>query len=168
MTNSDPWRVPVTDLLSRIGAQRAVEISAPAGELGTGAATVSDGTPVELEVLLERVPEGIVARGRVHATWRAECSRCLAPATGEITVGVDELFEREPVPGETYPLTAEALDLEPLVRDAIVLELPGAPLCRDDCAGLCAVCGVDHNLVTCDCTVDESDPRWAALGSLEL
>jgi uncharacterized protein len=168
MSNSDPWRVPVTDLLSRIGAQRAVRISAPAGQLGTGAATVADTVPVDLDITLERVPEGIVARGTAHAAWLAECSRCLAPAAGEVTTGVDELFEREPVPGETYPLTAEALDLEPLVRDAIILELPGAPLCRDDCAGLCAICGADHNLVTCDCTTDESDPRWAALRSLEL
>jgi uncharacterized protein len=167
MTESSPLRVPVTDLLRRVGAHRSVQVHAPAGTLGAGAATVAEDAPVDVDVVLERIPEGIVVRGTIEAPWTAECSRCLKPAQGTIRVAVDELFEPEPVPGETYPLEPEAIDLEPLVRDAIVLELPTAPLCRDDCAGLCPSCGADHNEVDCDCTFDDIDPRWAALRSLE-
>jgi uncharacterized protein len=167
MTESTPFRIPVADLLKRVGLQRAVQLQAAAGEvLGAGAATVPAEAETSVDLQLERVPEGVVARGIVRAPWAAECSRCLAPAQGDITVHVDELFEREPVPGETYPLGDEVIDLAPLVRDAVVLELPGAPLCRPDCAGLCPICGGDRNEVDCDCHVDDTDPRWAALQQL--
>jgi uncharacterized protein len=55
-----------------------------------------------------------------------------------------------------------------MVRDALLLDLPAKPLCRDDCAGLCATCGIDRNHGSCDCHTEELDPRWAALRSLEL
>jgi uncharacterized protein len=90
------------------------------------------------------------------------------PVSGEVAVHVDELFEREPLEGETYRLEDDICDLEPLVRDALVLELPPTPLCRPDCAGLCAHCGADRNLTVCDCGTTELDPRWAALRSLDL
>lgn len=168
MTDSTPFRVPVTDLLKRVGAQRALAFAAPAGSLGAGVATVAADAPVDVDVVLERVPEGIVVRGRLRAPWTAECSRCLAPASDDVAVHVDELFETDPVPGETYPLGEEAIDLEPMVRDAIVLELPPAPHCRPDCAGLCPVCGVDRNVADCGGHPTESDPRWAALDSLDI
>ena len=81
---------------------------------------------------------------------------------------VDELFEPHPLEGETYQLDDDVIDLEPLVRDALLLELPLAPLCAPDCAGLCPTCGVNHNLTRCECVTTEIDPRWAALRSLEL
>lgn len=83
-------------------------------------------------------------------------------------VSVDELFESEAVAGETYPLDGEILDLEPLIRDALVLELPQAPVCRVDCEGLCPECGIDRNVQTCTCAPEHLDPRWAALQSLDL
>ncbi|HWS47003.1 MAG TPA: DUF177 domain-containing protein, partial [Acidimicrobiia bacterium] len=84
------------------------------------------------------------------------------------TVHVDELFEPAPLEGETYALDDDVVDLEPLVRDALVLELPAVPLCRDDCRGLCPSCGIDRNAATCDCAADDIDPRWAPLRSLDL
>ena len=62
----------------------------------------------------------------------------------------------------------DVVDLEPLIRDALLLELPAVPLCRPDCQGLCPRCGVDHNLTSCDCVDAEPDPRWAALRALDL
>jgi uncharacterized protein len=67
---------------------------------------------------------------------------------------------------ETYPLVGEHLDLRPLVRDALLLELPIAPLCRDDCRGLCPTCGADLNEGTCACEDPTSDPRWSVLDRL--
>jgi DUF177 domain-containing protein len=172
-TLPNPLRIPVADLLRSPGAVRDLDVSARpidcggGTDLGTGAAEVPHDAPVRVTGTLERVGEGIVLRGVVHAPWQAACSRCLQPVTGVIEVHVDELFEPHPLAGETYRLDDDALDLLPLVRDALLLDLPAAPLCRPDCAGICPQCGTDRNTGTCDCRDDEPDPRWAALRSLE-
>jgi DUF177 domain-containing protein len=168
MSSANPLRISVADLLRRPGATRAVDVSAPVAGLDNGVVTVGSDAPVHVSVTLERISEGIVVRGEVDATWRAECSRCVKPISGAITVHVDELYEPNPLAGETYALDDDILDLEPLARDAVRLELPNAPLCRDDCAGLCPSCGVDHNETACDCVADVTDSRWAALRSLEI
>jgi len=82
---------------------------------------------------------------------------------------VRERFEDEAGPGddEAYPLAHDLLDLAPLARDAILLDLPLAPLCREDCAGLCPYCGIDLNDETCDCQ-GPVDPRWATLDELRF
>ncbi len=135
---------------------------------GPGAEIAAD-RPIVVEVTLERVSDGIVVRGTVSAGWEAACSRCLVPVGGELALQVGELYERQPLEGETYLLADDdVLDLEPMIRDALLLELPAVPLCRSECAGLCPTCGVDRNLTGCSCADHEPDPRWAALRSLEL
>jgi DUF177 domain-containing protein len=168
MSPSSPFRIPVADLLKRSGASRAERVRAPLPGLGSASAEVPLSEPVEVDITLERVSEGIVVRGTVHARWHAVCSRCLTAVAGEVATHVDELFERHPLAGETYLLDEDVVDLEPMVRDALVLDLPTMPLCRPDCAGLCAQCGIDHNVASCDCSTEELDPRWAALRSLDL
>lgn len=168
MTATHPLRVDVADLLRRPGSSRDLDLAVPLEGLGNEAARVPRDSPVRMHLRLERLSDGLVVRGDVSAGWEAACSRCLAPVGGTVTVHVDELFEAEPLEGETYPLEDDAVDLEPLVRDALALELPRVPLCRDDCAGLCPQCGTNRNDATCDCTTDTSDPRWAALRSLDL
>lgn len=168
MVSQQPFRIPVADLLKRPGAARAVEIHAPLPDLAGPGAEITADQPIAADLNLERVSEGIVVRGTLRAHWQAPCSRCLAPVDGDITVHVDELFEPHPLAGETYLLDVDVIDLEPLVRDALLLELPGTPLCRDDCAGLCPQCGADLNVTSCDCTTEDLDPRWAALRSLDL
>jgi uncharacterized protein len=161
-------RIPVADLLRRHGAVRDLDVSAPVADLGNGAADVAPDAPVRVIGTLERIGEGVVVRGNVHAPWQALCSRCLQPVAGEITVHVDELFETAPLAGETYPLDDDALDLLPLVRDALLLDLPAAPVCGEDCRGICPQCGADRNTTECACGSEEPDPRWAALRSLDL
>jgi uncharacterized protein len=155
-------------MLRRPGAQREAHVLAPLRDLRGPGATVPPDDPIALDLTLERVSEGIVVRGNVRGRWQADCSRCLTPVGGGVAVHVDELFERHPLAGETYLLDDDVVDLEPLVRDALLLELPSAPLCRPECAGLCAVCGTDHNVASCTCDTSEPDPRWAALRSLDL
>jgi DUF177 domain-containing protein len=167
-STSTTLRIPLAAALRHPGNARPVTSTVELDGLSGVAAEVEAGAPVALDLLLERVPEGIVVRGNLTATWVAACSRCLEPVGGEISVHVDELFESVPLEGETYKLEEDVIDLEPLVRDALLLELPLAPLCTPDCAGLCSSCGANHNLTHCECVTTEIDPRWAALRSLEL
>jgi uncharacterized protein len=167
MSVSPDLRIMVTDL-RRPGAHRAVQVDAPLADLAAGPVAVPADIPVHVDATLERIPEGIVVRGEVDVVWAAECSRCLRPLRGTLEVGIDELFEPSPVDGETYLLDHDYIDLDQVVRDAVVLELPQAPHCRDDCPGLCPTCGADRNEVECGCVEDHDDPRWAALRSLEL
>src|SRR4051812_20823647 len=167
-STSTTLRIPLAAALRHPGNARPVVSEVELSGLAGVAAEIEAGSPVAIDLLLERVPEGIVVRGTLSATWNAACSRCLEPVTGEISVHVDELFETHPLEGETYQLDEDVIDLEPMVRDALLLELPLAPLCAADCAGLCATCGVNRNLTRCDCVTQEIDPRWAALRSLEL
>lgn len=168
MPTTSAFRVPVSNLMKRPGASRSVLVEGVLNDVrGPGAEVADD--PIVVDVTLERVSEGIVVRGTVAARWDAACSRCLVPVGGELALHVGELYERQPLEGETYPLSDDDIvDLEPLVRDALLLELPSVPLCRADCAGLCPSCGADHNLTPCKCDDHEPDPRWDALRSLEL
>ena len=163
-------RIDVADLLTHPGARRPVHLEAALADLGTPVARIVE--PVRLDLVLERVPDGIVARGELHARWEGECSTCLRELAADLTVGVAELYEPNPVDGETYPIEGHELDLEQLVRDALVLELPLAPACeRPDCepAELPAVLvGADDR--TSDSANEDAptDPRWAALSDLDL
>lgn len=168
MPASTGLRLLVADLLRRPGSRRAVSLAEPVADIGNGQVAVPTGEPVRVDAVLENVGDAIVVRGTLRARYESVCSRCLTPVEGEVEVHVDELFEHEPLEGETYLLEHDTLDLEQAVRDALVLELPGAPLCRPDCAGLCPVCGTDRNEHRCDCQTDDVDPRWAALRSLQL
>lgn len=170
-------RIDVADLLTHPGARRPLHLEAAVPGLGTAVARIDE--PVSLDLVLERVPDGIVARGTVDARWEGECSTCLRDLAADLTVGVGELFEAHPIDGDTYPIHGHDIDLEQLVRDALLLELPLAPVCaRDDCAPV-VVPGVligAPDLVTADATLLDAgspddvpaDPRWAALSELEL
>lgn len=138
----------------------------------TGSA-VPPGDDVEVDVMVELIDGGVVVSGTVEAPWQGECRRCLKPVGGRMAVRVRELYQprREhvaapPDDDEIYPLEGDQLDLAPLARDAVLLELPQAPLCREDCAGLCPTCGADLNAGPCDCPDPSVDPRWSALDAL--
>jgi uncharacterized protein len=105
------------------------------GELRVGESFVPGETPVHLDLVLEAINDGITVTGTVRAPYRAGCRRCLQPISGDLEAEVLEIFERRAVEGETYPLTGDVIDLDQLVRDNILLSLPLAPLCGDDCAG---------------------------------
>ncbi|HUI03486.1 MAG TPA: DUF177 domain-containing protein [Acidimicrobiales bacterium] len=130
----------------------------------TGSA-VPPGEAVSAEVTVESVLGGVSVTGTVTVPWTAVCRRCLAPAAGTVVVPVRELYTEGGDGEDTYPLDGDDLDLEPLVRDAVLLELPQAPLCRGDCAGLCPRCGANRNEGDCGCRA-APDPRWAALDAL--
>ena len=134
--------------------------------LSVSGSHVPDGSPVDVEAHLEPVSRGVMVTATVGAHWEGACRRCLGTANGELSSAVRELYEEGSSGEETYPLSGNQLDLEPLVRDAVLLELPQAPLCREGCRGLCPTCGADLNEGECGCPPGGSDPRWAALDTL--
>jgi len=133
------------------GTARSETRTAPApAELGAGLVWVPEGGDLDLDVQLEGVTEGVLVTATVTAPLAGECARCLDPFSSAMRVRFQELFsyqgtsEYEPdsESDDGYLLDGDLLDLEPALRDALVLELPLSPLCADDCPGLCSECGV--------------------------
>ncbi|WP_087485409.1 YceD family protein [Brachybacterium massiliense] len=160
------------DLVGRPGTHRRVErtVPAPAREAGGIAMQVPEGQDIAVEAELESVVEGIYVHGTVTAHLEGECSRCLDPVEQDVTARVDELFMYpEKVKAEdrddSVLFEDDAVNVGPLVRDALAMEADERPLCREDCPGLCAQCGFrmendpDHHH-------DVIDPRFAALQGL--
>jgi DUF177 domain-containing protein len=159
------FRVPVGDLLRRAGERRPVAVAGPVAAATSGATVAAEASA---DLMLESLGgDALVATGSVRAAWAGECRRCLGEAHGEVVSSVRELFERGSDGEETYPIEGDQVDVEPLVRDAVLLELPLAPLCREACAGLCPVCGANRNDTDCGHEPDDRDPRWAALDQLK-
>ena len=159
--------IDVTDLLGHPGSSRQHRAAWLVEGLGTELARVRDDVPVEADLLLESLVEGILVSGTIRAELAMRCARCLVGIEQPCSVDVHELFVPAPEPDtDDYPLDPEGmLDPAQMVRDAIGVELPFSPLCRPDCLGLCPVCGGDRNLGECPGHV-EADPRWAALERL--
>jgi len=162
-----PFVVNVADLVKRPGAHRRERVEA---RLGATAPVVDSSirteVPVVVDTLLEWVSDGILATGTVSGAWEGPCRRCLRPVLGVSSVEVQELFETRPTDDDSYRLSHDTLDLEPLAREALTLDLPLAPLCRSDCPGLCPTCGADLNAGPCGCPLVVADGRWAALDAL--
>ena len=159
-----PFVVPVLPVL-RSGEPRRERRSGRIDGLVVSGSEVPPGAEVVVDVVLEPLGASIEAVGTVSAPWTGECRRCLRPVRSSLRAGVREIFEEEPVAEETYPLRHGEVDLEPMAREAVMLELPQAPLCREDCLGLCPTCGADRNEGGCGCA-PAIDPRWAVLDRL--
>jgi uncharacterized protein len=124
---------------------RSVNRTVPApASLGVEMVSVPEGADLELDVQLERVTDGVLVTGTARAPLVGECARCLDLFTSATEVRFTELFTHDASDEDAdgYLLDGDLLDLEPALRDALVLELPLAPLCAEDCPGLCPECGV--------------------------
>ena len=159
------------ELGRRAGAMKVVRASVEApADLGIAVIGVPPRSPVELDLRLESVIEGVLVTGTATVQVRGECVRCLGPISEELEVEIQELYVYpgvEPDDDLASRLQGDLIDLEPLLRDAVVLDLPFQPLCRDDCAGLCVECGANLNENPNHRHQTDLDPRWAALGGLE-
>ncbi len=130
------------------------------------------GAPLELELRLESVTEGVLVTGTVHGPLTGQCGRCLDQFAAEFDVDVCELFaypdsttDETTEEDEVHRIDGELIDVEPVVRDAVVLDLPWTPLCRPDCGGLCPDCGQRLDELPAGHAHDVLDPRWAALAA---
>ena len=166
MARRSPFLINVTRLLRGGPAYNEV-ITAPVDDLEVSGSRVVPGSDVVTEVTFE--PAGGAAvnvRGTVTVQWEGPCRRCLKDVRDVTKVDVLETFEEDFDEGETYPLVHSEVDLEQMVREAVLPELPQAPLCSEDCQGLCPECGANRNEGPCGHEGAPADPRWAALDEL--
>ncbi len=161
-----PLRVNALELLRQPGTLRAVDESIAGADLDV----VHDALTgdVEIAVELESTNDGIDVTGTITAPWAGVCRRCLVDVSGRAVAQVDERYQRELTDDDAYPIENNQLDLAPMARQLVLLELDDERLCRPDCAGLCPVCGADRNEVECGCDTTVKDDRWAALEGLVL
>jgi len=169
-----PLVFDVSRLGRRPGAMLTVTRSVPSpSRVGLDLIAIQSGADLELDLRFESVSEGILVSGTVYAPTVGECSRCLAPVTGDVEITLTELFaypdsitESTTEADEVGRVVDQTVDLEQPIVDAVGLALPFAPLCTPDCPGLCPQCGValagaepghGHDLI---------DPRWAKLARL--
>lgn len=159
--------VQTHELSRRAGEQREISRVAEAPEgMGIDVITVPPSSPIELDLVLESVSEGVLVSGTAAVELIGECARCLEPVEDSLTVDLQELYvypESEATEEEASRIEDDLIDLEPLIRDEVVLELPFMPLCREDCAGLCPQCGTNLNKHPDHQHEDDVDDRWAAL-----
>lgn len=183
LDHRDPLVIDTHELGRRPGAMQRLtrEVDAPR-DLGIeGVVGVPEGAPLELDLRLESVMEGVLVTGTARASAKGECVRCLEPVGLELEADFQEMFSYHDAddrgrviaePGDDAEddedrqyIEDGLIDLEPLLRDAVVLALPMQPVCQDDCQGLCSACGArltddpDHHH-------DAVDIRWAALQGL--
>jgi uncharacterized protein len=157
----------VIDLIHRPGEYREVDLDVIAPErLGTTVIAVEKGEPVHITARLESLHDGILVSAEVDTVASGECVRCLIDVKLPVEVEFQELFAYSFDEAFDHQVVDDRVDLEPVVRDAVVLSLPFQPVCQEDCLGLCPQCGVrlldnpghEHEAAV--------DPRWAALGGL--
>ena len=170
---ANPWRVDLRELGRRAGSMHEIDRTAPApDDWRVELIGVPAGTEVHLRLRLESVMEGVLVSGEIDAPVTGSCARCLEPIEDTLSLDVQELYAYE---GSTTEATSEEdevrrvegehIDLEPMVRDLVVLGLPLAPTCTEDCAGLCVDCGQRLDDLPADHTHEQLDPRWAGLAA---
>jgi len=169
-----PLVVDTTKLPRQPGATRALKRTVPApADLGLELIRVPQGSDVELDLTLTSVSEGVYVSGNIRGSLTGECGRCLEEISESFDVPIAELYayadsttEETTDEDEVGRMQGDLLDLEPAVRDAVVLTLPTNPVCRPDCPGLCSECGARLADLPADHSHEAADPRWAALRNL--
>ena len=169
--SANPWRVDLRELGRRAGSMQELDRTAPAPP---GWRVELIGVPkaaaVGLRLRLESVMEGVLVTGDLDVPVEGSCARCLEPIEDTLHLSVQELYaysgsttEATSEEDEVRRIEGDYLDLEPLVRDTVVLNLPLAPVCAEDCAGLCVDCGQRLYDLPADHAHEVIDPRWAGL-----
>ncbi len=170
---ANPWKIDLRELGRRAGSMQELDRTVPApGDWKVELIGVPAGAEVHLQLRLESVMEGVLVTGELDAPLVGSCARCLEPIEDTLALDIQELYAYE---GSTTEATSEEdevrrvegdfLDLEPMARDAVVLSLPLAPVCTEDCAGLCVDCGQRLDDLPADHSHEIIDARWAGLAA---
>jgi uncharacterized protein len=164
--------VNAAELLRRPGSERVIDVELSAGELGLVSAAAPDprfqaDDRIAVSLKLESLNDGIVVLGSIDVPWHGACRRCLRELSEHTESEVDELYQTVITNPDAFQIVGDQLDLLPMVRELALLDAPSSPLCRDDCAGLCAVCGIDLNEGTCSCETPAAPSPWDVLDTLK-
>lgn len=167
LRDTQPLSVDVSELLRRPGATLRLKRTVRMEGLTVPLARV-EGSDLTLDLRLDALADGLNLSGTVEGDLAFECRRCLTDVHERARWTVAEVFaeESDEDDPDAYPVIDESIDLEPMLRDAIVLALPANPLCRPDCKGLCPVCGADRNTTDCGHDAGRVDVRWGPLETL--
>ncbi|WP_185981958.1 YceD family protein [Gordonia rubripertincta] len=169
----DPFVLDVRSLGRRPGTMSEVHktVTTP-DKLGVEMIGIPAGSDVDLDLRLESVSEGILVTGTACGETEGQCSRCLEPIDGTVTVFLTELFaypdsvtEQTTEEDDVHRIVDARIDLEQSIIDAVALELPMSPLCSEDCPGLCQVCGIRLAVAEPGHAHELIDPRWAGLAN---
>lgn len=159
--------VDVSELAGKPGASKKIWRQEAVSGLHSGLGRVEEGDPVRLRLLAESLVEGVAVSGQISGRLHLSCSRCLAKYVEAFDQPVEEVYYFERAEErEGYQVHDRSIDLEPMVRDVIVLAIPIRPLHRPDCKGLCPACGADRNVADCGHREELVDLRWAPLREL--
>ncbi|CAN5188539.1 DUF177 domain-containing protein [soil metagenome] len=163
----NPYAVPVFDLMHRPGElrEKQLDVTVPEG-FGNALIGIKTGSTVRLDVRLESLHDGILVTADVDAVAEGQCGRCLDDISQQLQVEIQELFAYSEDEAFDYTVADDHVDLEPLVRDAVVLALPFQPVCRPDCPGLDPETGVKLADFPDLKPREVLDPRWSALAGL--
>ncbi len=147
--------------------------------------------PAHVDARLSKVERRVLLRATSRARLTAPCGRCLTPVTVEVPVDVDLTFvpadesrldgggavkdrgtshsaaSFEPAAVNEESSAGTVIDLDPYVREQLLLAIPQYPVCQEACKGLCPSCGANLNERECGCDRRTPDPRWAALEKLK-
>ncbi|MFV0307711.1 MAG: YceD family protein [Desertimonas sp.] len=162
--------INATELLREPGAHRHISVRLPLAELEVSDARLSGELDVDVE--LTSTLDDIEVSGTLTVPWSDQCARCLRPLAAALVVDVDERYcvpssdPGRPSDPASFPIERGQIDLAPMAREEVLLGIPDAPVCRDDCPGLCAVCGADLSIGRCGCDGTVRDDRWAVLDQL--
>lgn len=171
---TSPLAINISRLGRRPGAMFSVhDTVASPSRIGLDLIAIERGAPLEMDLRVESVSEGVLVSGTLDAPTTGECVRCLTAVAGHVQVVLTELFA---YPDSATDVTTEEdevgrvvddiVDLEQPVIDAVGLELPLSPVCRADCPGLCPDCGVPLATAEPGHHHDQIDPRWAKLAAM--
>lgn len=153
--------------MHKAGSLRRIDLEFPVPEaLDNSIAAIPTGGQIVIDGRLESVHEGILVTANIQADAKSECSRCLDPLKLDVDVEFQELFAYSLTDEDDLVISDESIDLEQVVRDAVVLSLPFQPICSKDCEGLCADCGAKLSEEPQHVHEAPVDPRWNALKNL--
>ena len=166
MQNS--WVLPVRSLVNKPGHMEQLDFDVSLAETwGTEMVTIPASDDVSVEIRLESVHEGILVTGEAFGVAKTECSRCLEPLDHGFRVAFQELFAYSGQSEDELTVIDNSVDINQVVRDAVVISFPFQPVCNENCLGLCANCGANLNDHPDHAHEEEIDPRWAELKKLK-
>jgi uncharacterized protein len=162
------WVVPVRSMVGKPGSMEQMDFNVELEERwGTEMVEIPNGDSIGIELRLESVHEGILATGKAFGTAKTQCSRCLEALDDPFRVAFQELFAYSGESDDDLLVIDNTVDLEEVVRDAVVISFPFQPVCDEDCMGLCAECGLNLNDHPDHVHEGQIDPRWAELKKLK-